>query len=126
MKTKEFLKEELDKIDKNAFLEINGYGNTEFVCQVMELYSDAVNKIVSERTKMETFIERDFLNGDRIDYDKIESIFKNDEYLLSIWAYRCGVDKSDDRCVYGWPDKFEYFYHGYMLSKNQDKIFFRL
>lgn len=72
---------------------------------------------------MEKFIERDFVKGNKIDYDRIESIFKNDDYLLSIWADHCGIDKSDDRCVYGWPDKFEYFYHGYMLSKNQDKIF---
>ena len=44
MNTKEFLKAELDKLDKNAYWEIDGYGNTEFVCKVMELYANAVNK----------------------------------------------------------------------------------
>lgn len=44
MNTKDFLKTELDKIDKNAYYEIDGYGNIEFICKVMELYADVVNK----------------------------------------------------------------------------------
>ena len=39
MNTKDFLKTELDKIDKNAYYEIDGYGNIEFICKVMELYA---------------------------------------------------------------------------------------
>jgi hypothetical protein len=40
-KTKEFLKSELDKLDRNAYWEIDGYGNTEYICKVMELYAEA-------------------------------------------------------------------------------------
>lgn len=41
LKTKEFLKAELDKLDRNAYWEIDGYGNTEYICKVMELYAEA-------------------------------------------------------------------------------------
>ena len=44
MNTKDFLKTELDKIDKNIFYEIDGYGNIEHIVDVMNLYADAVNK----------------------------------------------------------------------------------
>ena len=41
MKTaEEFLKTELDKIDKNAFWEIDGYGNVDDVVNVMEEYAN--------------------------------------------------------------------------------------
>lgn len=66
---------------------------------------------------MAYFIKRDFVKGDKIDYDAIEEIFKNDNHLLESWANNCGIDKNDDRCIYGWPDKFEYFYDGYMSQK---------
>jgi hypothetical protein len=66
---------------------------------------------------MEKFIERDFLNGARIDYDKIETILKADEVLWNAWADNCGIDKFDDRCIYGWPYLFEKFYDGYNSRK---------
>ena len=52
MNTKDFLKTELDKIDKNAYYETEGYGNVEFICKVMELYADVVNKKKIEKDKM--------------------------------------------------------------------------
>ena len=44
MNTKKYLKAELDKIDKNIYLEIDGYGNVDYVVEVMELYAQVVNK----------------------------------------------------------------------------------
>ena len=60
MNTKEFLKAELDKLDKNAYWEIEGYGNVEFICKVMELYADVVNKKKIEKDKMADTIKTSF------------------------------------------------------------------
>ena len=60
MNTKEFLKAELDKLDKNAYWEIEGYGNVEFICKVMELYADVVNKKKIEKDKMADTIKTTF------------------------------------------------------------------
>lgn len=50
MKTaKEFLKTELDKIDKNAFWEIDGHGNIDDVVKVMEKYASQSKPIPSDK-----------------------------------------------------------------------------
>jgi hypothetical protein len=62
MNTKDFLKTELDKIDKNAYYEIEGYGNVEFICKVMELYADVVNKNCNIPRVMESDCDHEWLN----------------------------------------------------------------
>ena len=48
-KAKEFLKTELDKIDKNAFWEIDGYGNVDDVVKVMEEYANQSKYLPSDK-----------------------------------------------------------------------------
>ncbi len=46
-------------------------------------------------------------------FDRIEQLFKDDNYLREKWAENCGIKNDDGRAIYGWPELFEKFYDGY-------------
>jgi len=47
---------------------------------------------------------------------EINIIFQFHPELKKAWAEKCGITIDDDRCICGWPEKFSYFYEGWLVA----------
>lgn len=61
-------------------------------------------------------------SGAHYDLNEIAGVLREDKDLLAAWAYNCGIEVTDERCVNGWPEKFWYFYNGWYCANHKEEF----